>query len=161
MKDAVVKLRFGAEARGGVCANGHGGDLEGRPIHRAPELAGRFGLRDLETVDLIADRNRTNVARLNIAPDRLDIFTLRDAHLGDAATVFDTRRARHDRADHGIERVDLVHLQKRRARVQTVEPDMGRVEAQFLVIGLPEQGRPANTRACRPDHFDGAGVGIG
>ena len=79
----------------------------------------------------------------------------------DTPAVLDPRRARHDRADHRVERVELVHLQERRARVQPVEADMGRVEAQFLVIGLAEEGGAADAGPGRPDHLDGAAVGIG
>ena len=35
-----MKGMLGAEARGGVGPDRDGGDLEGRPVHRAPELAG-------------------------------------------------------------------------------------------------------------------------
>ena len=161
MKDAVVKGMLGAKACGRVCADGHGGHLEGRPVHRAPKLAGRFRFRDFEAVDLVTDGDRADVARLNVAPDRLDIGALRNPDLRDAPAVFDPGRARDDRADHGIERVDLVHLQKRCARIQPIQPHMIRVEAQFLVIGFAKQGRPANPSACRPDYLDSAGVGIG
>ena len=156
-----MKGMLGAEARGGVGADRDGGDLEGCPVHRAPEFAGGFGLRDLEAVDLVADGDRADVPGLDVAPDRLDIGTLADPHQGDAAPVLDPGRARHDRTDHRIQRVELVHLQERRARIQPVEADMGGVEAQFLVIGLAEEGRAADAGPGRPDHLDGAGVGIG
>ena len=138
MKDAVVKGRLGAKPCGGIRANGHGGHLEGCPVHRAPKFAGGFGFRDLEAVDLVAYGDRADVARLDIAPDRLDISAFADPDLSNAATVFDTRRTLHDRADHGIQRVDLMHLQKRRARIQPIQPHMGRVEAELFFIGLAE-----------------------
>lgn len=52
-----------------------------------------------------------------------------------------------------------MHLQERRARVQPVEAHMGRVEAEFFVVGLAEEARPPDVRARRPDHLDGACVG--
>jgi hypothetical protein len=161
MKDAVVKRGLGAKACGGVRANGHGGHLEGRPVDRTPKLAGRLGFGDLKAVDLVADGDGADMARLDVAPDRLNIGALRNPDLSNATTVFDTGGPRDDRTDHGIQRVDLVHLQKRRARVQTIQPHMGRVEAELLVIGLAEQGGPADPGPSRPDHLDGAGVGIG
>lgn len=78
MEDAVVKWGLGAEACGRVRANGHGGYLEGRPVHRAPKFSGRFGFRDLEAVNLVADGDRADVARLDVAPDRFDISAFAD-----------------------------------------------------------------------------------
>ena len=75
--------------------------------------------------DALADGDRADVARLDIAPDRFDIGALADPDLRNAATVFDPGRPRHDRADHRIQRVDLMHLQKRRARIQPIQPHMG------------------------------------
>lgn len=156
-----MKGVLGAETRGGVGADRDGGDLERRPVHRPPEFARGLGLGDLEAVHLVADGDRTDVPGLDVTPDRLDVGAFADPHQRDAAAVLDPRRARHDRADHSVERVELVHLEERRARVQPVEPDMGGIEAQFLVIGLAEEGGAANAGPSRPDHLDGAAVGIG
>jgi len=146
VKDASCKVGLGAEACGGVGANGHGGHLEGSPVHRAPKLAGSIGFGDLEAVNLVADGDRTDVSRLNVAPDRFDIGALRNPNLRNAPAVFDARRTRHDRANHSVERVDLMHLQERRARIKPIQPHMGRIEAELFVIRLAEQGRPANAR---------------
>jgi len=136
VEDAVVKRMLGAEARGGVGTDGDGGDLERGPVDRPPEFAGGLGLRDLEAVDLVADGDRADVPGLDVAPDRLDIRALADPHQGDAPAILDPGGTGDDRADDRVECVELVHLQERRARVQPVEPNMGRVEAELLVIGL-------------------------
>ena len=161
MEDAVVVFALGAKARGGISADRHGRDLERGPVDRAPKLAPAVGLGDVEPVDLVADRDGPDVPGLDVAPDRLDVGAFADPHLCDAAAVLDPHRTGHNRADDGVERVDLVHLQERRARVQPVEPDMGGVEAQLLVIGLAEEAGAADAGPGRPDHLDGAAVGIG
>jgi hypothetical protein len=67
----------------------------------------------------------------------------------------------NDRADDGVERAQLMHLQERRARVQPFQPHMGGIEAQFLVVRLAEEAGAVDAGPGRPDHLDGAGLRIG
>jgi hypothetical protein len=156
VEDAVVMFAVGAEAGGGVGAHGHRGDLERGPVHRPPELALAVGLRDLEAVDLVADGDRADVPGLDVAPDVTDRVALREPDAGDALSVLDPRRARHDRADHRVEIVRLVHLQEGRARVQPLEPDMLGRHAELLVMRLAEERGAPHPGAGRPDHLDAA-----
>ena len=91
MKDAVVKGLLGAETGGGVGSDRHGGNLEGRPVHRAPQLAAAIGLGDLEAVDLVADGYRPNVPGLNVTPDRLDVISFRYPDKRDALAGLSAR----------------------------------------------------------------------
>ncbi len=160
MHDAGVKGFGGTEAGGRVGADRHGGDLERRPVDGAPELTATFGLGHLVAMDLVADGDRADMARLDVAPDGFDVLALAKTHGGDTATVLNARGVGRNGADHGIERGQLVHPQEGRAGIQPLEPDMGRIEAQFLVIGVAEKRHATHPCARRPDHLDGTGVAV-
>jgi hypothetical protein len=115
-----------------------------------------LGFRDLEAVDLVADGDRTDVPGLDVAPDVADGVAFREPDAGDALSVLDPGRARHDRADHRVEIVRLVHLQEGRARVQPFEPDMLGGHAELLVMRLAEERGAPHPGAGRPDHLDAA-----
>ena len=110
MKDAVVKGLLGAETGGRVGTDRHGGNLEGRPVDRAPQLAAAIGFGDLEAVDLVADGHRPDVPGLDVAPDRLDIVAFADPDQCDAPAVFEAGGTGDDGTDDGVQRPQLVHF---------------------------------------------------
>nr|WP_297116332.1 hypothetical protein [Thalassospira sp.] len=71
-----MEVLVGAEAGGGIGADGNGGDLERGPVDGAPKLAAALGLRDLVAVDLVADGDRADVSGLDVPPDVADRITL-------------------------------------------------------------------------------------
>ena len=93
----------------------------------------------------------------DVAPDRLDILALAEPHRGDARAVLDPRRARHDRADHRVERVELVRpsgTARRRSAGRDAHAPGSTLSSSS--IGLAEEAAPAHAGAGRPDDLDGA-----
>ena len=157
------RLPGGAEAGGGVGADRHGGELERLPVDGAPDRRLAVGLGDLVAADRVADRDVAHDAGGDVAPDRLDVGPVGEAHRGAA----DERLALAgdpgplDDADDVAQVPGAVGVEERRAAVQPAEIDVRLLERQHLVVALAGPGiAPAHRGAGRPDQLDGAPLGV-
>ena len=167
MGDGLGRLRRrlpgGAEAGGGVGADRHGGELERLPVDGAPDRRLAVGLGDLVAADRVADRDVADDAGGDVAPDRLDVGPVGEAHGGAADERLALARdpGPLDDADHVAEVPGAVGVEERRAAVQAAEIDVRLLEREHLVVALAGPGiAPAHRRAGRPDHLDGAPLGV-
>ncbi len=159
----LARLSGGAEAGGGVGADRHGGELERLPVDGAPDRRLAVGLGDLVAADRVADRDVAHDAGGDVAPDRLDVGPVGEAHRGaaDERLALAGDPGALDDADDVAQIPGAVGVEQRRAAVQAAEIDVRLLERQHLVVALAGPGiAPAHRGAGRPDHLDGAPLGI-
>ena len=120
------RLPGGAEAGGGVGADRHGGELERLPVDGAPDRRLAVGLGDLVAADRVADRDVAHDAGGDVAPDRLDVGPVGEAHSGaaDERLALAGDPGALDDADHVAEVPGAVGVEERRAAVQRGEVDV-------------------------------------
>ena len=139
-----------------VRANGHRGNLHRLPI--SCDDAGAavvVALNHFVAMDLIAHRHIADDPALDVAPDRFNVVTFRQADQGSALSVLNPCALDH--ADHIIQRPIAVRVQKRRAIVQAVQPDRLGRDVQLFQHAAQTRHVTANCRASGPNHLDRAG----
>ena len=158
-----ARLSGGPEAGGGVGADRHGGELERLPVDGAPDRRLAFGLGDLVAADRVADRHVADDPARDVAPDRLDVGPVGEAHRGatDERLALAGDPGALDDADDVTQVPGAMGVEERRAAVQPAEIDVRLLERQHLVVALAGPGvAPAHRGAGRPDQLDGAPLGV-